>query len=113
MPEIIIDTKMSSLEELLQCASLLESEIEVRRRETKKEAAQKIKELAKTYQLDLDSILNGNEEKSVTKVKPKYQHPDQSHLKWTGRGRQPVWIAELLASGRSLNSLLIEEEALA
>lgn len=110
MSEIILDLESAPLEELLKNHALLEKVIAKRRQDTKKEAAQKIKELAKTYQLDLDSLLKEKEEKSVTKVKPKYQHPDRPDLQWTGRGRQPTWVAELLASGRTLDSLLIDAE---
>ena len=110
MSEIMLDLESASLEELLQNQALLEKAIDKIRQETKKEATQKIKELAKTYQLDLDSIIKGNDEKSVAKVRPKYQHPDRPDLQWTGRGRQPVWIAELLSNGKSLDSLLIEPE---
>lgn len=113
MPEIIIDTDSASLQELLDCYSLLEKEIEQKRNETKKEAAQKIKELARTYQLDLENILKEPIEKVSVKVKPKYQHPDNCQLQWTGRGRQPLWVAELLASGKTLDSLLIEDEVAA
>ena len=40
-----------------------------------------------------------------TKVAPKYR--DESGNTWTGRGKQPRWIVAALASGRSLDSLLI------
>ena len=33
------------------------------------------------------------------KVKVKYRHPDNPALEWTGRGRQPKWVAEWLAAG--------------
>ena len=108
MTEIIANLTAARLEELLEYQVLLEKEITKRRQETKKEAAKKIKELAKVYQLDLHTLLNG-EENTKLLVKPKYQHPDNPQLQWTGRGKQPLWIAELLASGRSLDSLVIDE----
>jgi len=33
------------------------------------------------------------------KVPIKYQHPTQSHLNWTGRGKTPAWVSELKAAG--------------
>lgn len=40
-----------------------------------------------------------------TKVAPKYR--DDAGNTWTGRGKQPKWVVAALASGRSLESLLI------
>ena len=37
---------------------------------------------------------------------PKYRNPTTGKT-WTGKGRQPKWIAEALATGASLNSFLI------
>lgn len=37
------------------------------------------------------------------KVKPKYQNPADSLQTWTGRGRQPRWIAEGIANGKALD----------
>jgi len=37
---------------------------------------------------------------------PKYRNPTTGKT-WTGKGRQPKWIAEAIATGASLNSFLI------
>jgi DNA-binding protein H-NS len=42
-------------------------------------------------------------------VPPKYRNPDNPAETWTGRGRQPKWIAAKLADGVALNMLLIEK----
>ena len=41
-------------------------------------------------------------------VAPKYQLDDKT---WTGRGKQPLWVAEALAVGLTLEDLLIEKPA--
>lgn len=38
---------------------------------------------------------------------PKYRHPDDSTLTWSGRGRQPDWYKEIIAAGTSPEELLI------
>jgi DNA-binding protein H-NS len=40
------------------------------------------------------------------KVEAKYRHPDTTQT-WTGRGRQPTWVTDLLTSGRTLDQLKI------
>lgn len=51
--------------------------------------------------------LVGSDKGSVTKSRPKYAHPDNRALTWTGRGRQPRWIKEGLAEGKSLGDFAI------
>lgn len=37
--------------------------------------------------------------KRVTPAAPKFCHPDDSSLTWSGRGRKPSWLVELESSG--------------
>lgn len=41
------------------------------------------------------------------KVAPKYRNPANPQETWTGRGRQPKWMAQLVAMGRSPSDFLI------
>lgn len=41
------------------------------------------------------------------KVKPKYRHPENAEITWTGRGRKPGWVEEQLKAGNTLEQLLI------
>jgi len=45
------------------------------------------------------------------KVLPKYQNPKNDAETWSGRGKQPRWLAAQLRSGKSLNSFLITRSA--
>ncbi len=40
-------------------------------------------------------------------VAPKYQHPENPELTWTGRGRKPRWIADALDGGAKLEDFAI------
>lgn len=40
-------------------------------------------------------------------VSPKFQNPKSPFQTWTGRGRQPRWVRELLATGGRLEDLKI------
>ena len=42
------------------------------------------------------------------KVPPKYRHPEDMTLTWTGRGLKPKWIALMLENGAKLEDLLIK-----
>ena len=50
--------------------------------------------------------LNSGERKPVA---PKYRN--ETGETWTGRGKQPKWVAEALASGLTLEDLMIEKPA--
>ena len=40
---------------------------------------------------------------------PKYQNPNNAAQTWSGKGKQPHWVAEVLAQGRTLDSLLTDD----
>jgi len=41
------------------------------------------------------------------KVFPKFRNPEPPHQTWSGRGRQPRWVRELLAAGKTIDDLRI------
>jgi len=45
--------------------------------------------------------------KSSGKVAPKYRNPGNSTETWTGRGKQPRWLAAETGKGRKLDEFLI------
>jgi DNA-binding protein H-NS len=42
------------------------------------------------------------------KVLPKFRNPELASETWSGRGKQPRWVSELIAKGASLNDCLIQ-----
>lgn len=40
-------------------------------------------------------------------VAPKYRNPANKEQTWTGRGKQPHWVRDALASGKKLEQLAI------
>jgi DNA-binding protein H-NS/nucleoside phosphorylase len=49
-----------------------------------------------------------NRERSKFRSEPKYAKPGDPSMTWSGKGRQPHWVKEHLASGGSINDLAIE-----
>jgi DNA-binding protein H-NS len=39
-----------------------------------------------------------------------YRNPSNSAETWTGRGRQPKWVRDALASGTRLEEMLIDQD---
>ena len=79
----------------------------------KKEIAEKVRKLAKDNGLEISDLLAADKpnkakaKKSRGKVAPKYKNPANGSETWTGRGRQPRWVADALTGGKSLEDLLI------
>ena len=46
--------------------------------------------------------------RKLGKVPPKYRNPAKPSETWTGRGKQPRWLAAETASGRNLTEFLIK-----
>lgn len=43
------------------------------------------------------------------RVPPKYRHPENKDLTWTGRGNKPLWVVSYLDDGGDLETLLIDK----
>lgn len=49
--------------------------------------------------------------RKLGKVAPKYRNPANTKETWTGRGKQPRWLAELTAQGKKVEEFLIAKAA--
>lgn len=45
--------------------------------------------------------------RKLPKVAPKYRNPANADETWTGRGKQPRWLAELTSQGKKVEDFLI------
>lgn len=59
--------------------------------------------------VDLKGVKRRKAAKPVRKVAPKYQHPDDENVKWSGRGRKPLWVLSHLDGGGSMEDLQISD----
>ncbi len=57
--------------------------------------------------LSLADLVPRTPAKAKVKVTPKYKHPEDPAKTWTGRGRKPSWVLQLLDEGKSIDDLLI------
>lgn len=59
----------------------------------------------KAFGFNLEDVLSEGNIKKKPKVAPKYAHPENPELTWTGRGRKPKWVEAALASGKCMKDL--------
>lgn len=84
------------------------AELKRREKEDKAKARKEIEAIAAAHGFSLDDLLGGVSEPKVKKaVAVKYRHPENADLAWTGRGRQPKWVADFIISGGNLEQLLV------
>lgn len=110
----------ASIKELQQAANAVKLEIAKRENNTKASLLKQVKKLAADAGVSIDDLLGKapraakgprtarKVSKPRGKVAPKYRNPANAAETWTGRGRQPAWVAKFVASGKSLDALLIK-----
>ncbi|MFC7705899.1 H-NS family nucleoid-associated regulatory protein [Plastorhodobacter daqingensis] len=95
-----------SLKELKQLQKDVTQAIETYKDRQREEALREIENIAREKGFSL-SELTGALKKRRKTVAPKYVHPEEPDLTWTGRGRQPRWVGEALAAGKTMDDLRI------
>lgn len=72
------------------------------------ECLKELKAVARKHGFTLDEVIGGKTSGgSKPKGAAKYANPADASQTWTGRGRQPNWVKEALAKGKSLDSMAI------
>lgn len=107
-----MDLSNMSLADLQALQPKITEEIKKRQADVHAKARQQILQIAQDAGVPLKDLMNsgfklnksGGERKPV---EAKYKNPANHSQTWTGRGRQPKWVEESLASGKSLNDLKI------
>ena len=75
----------------------------------KREAYTELLERARQMGFKLEELIESQSGKPVrTAIKPKYRHPENWELTWSGRGRKPRWFVLALESGFEESDLLIQ-----
>ena len=103
------DVSKLSIEELEGLVKDAQAEITARREAERERILGQMRELAASLGMTLEDIgrLERGKGGAASGVPPKYRHPNNPLLTWTGRGKRPAWITEALASGKSLKDLAV------
>ena len=96
-----------SLDELKALSKDVDKAIESYEARKLNEARAVLEAKARELGVSLDAVMGGSNGRKKTVIAPKYRHPENPALTWTGRGRTPKWITEYEAQGGSRDDLLI------
>lgn len=105
---IPMDISNISLPELKDLLAQIPKEIERRQKDERTKLLKEMEALAAEHGFQLEELIGaGGIKKERTAVATKYRHPSNPELAWTGRGRQPKWVAEFQSNGGTLEQLKV------
>jgi len=108
----VIDVSHLTVNQLDDLIAQAQQEITRKKALARKSLIADMEKLARDAGVSLGELFpeagNTKPAKVKSSVAAKYRNPNDASQTWTGRGRQPLWIAALLAEGKSLDSLLIK-----
>lgn len=105
-----VDLSDYNLSELKGLQVEIEKEIKNRQQQEVTKAREQILAIAQGLGVSVAEVLanNGGKSKGTgKKVEAQYRNPADNAQTWTGRGRQPRWIADGLAGGKTLDDFRI------
>lgn len=101
-----MDLSKLKLAELNDLQAQVGVEMKNREKSDMEKARADINAIAQSLGLSLKDLLGtseskGNVRKQTGKVAVQYRVPQDASQEWTGRGRQPGWVKQFLASGKT------------
>ena len=106
---------MTSYQDLIKQREALTVQIEQARQREIADAVARARALVAEFQLTPQDVFpTGRKARagrgSGAKVAPKYRNPANTKETWSGRGKQPRWLAALTAKGRKVEEFLIKKK---
>jgi DNA-binding protein H-NS len=103
-----MDLSGLSVAELRALEVQLKSEIKRREHEEMAKAREQILAIANSVGMPLKDLMGAAPVRARSgSVAVRYRHPSNASLQWTGRGRQPKWVAEWQQEHQSLDGLRV------
>lgn len=96
-----LNLEAMSLKELRQLQRDLAKAISTYEDRHKAEARTKLEAIAKEMGYSLADLISVEVKTTRAPAVAKYHHPENAGITWSGRGRQPQWFADALASGKT------------
>lgn len=106
-----IDVSSLSVSQLEALAVQVQDEITRKKAQAKKSLIADMEKLAREAGVSLSELFEVTADtkpaKAKSSVAAKYRNPNDASQTWSGRGRQPLWLAALLAEGKRLEDFAI------
>lgn len=102
-----IELNSFTLPELKQLHKDVSKAIESFENRRKAEALAALEAKAKELGFSLSDIAGATKGRKRSPSVPKYRHPENADITWTGRGRKPKWVQDHIDAGKDISSLEI------
>ncbi len=107
-----IDLNGLSVAELEQLIGDAKARIDALKKQQYAELRRTLEAQARSAGFDIYELFAGRGRAPVAAgdkrvVAPKYRNPADASQTWTGRGKQPIWVRDALAAGKTLAQLAI------
>ena len=103
-----IDLDKMSEKELTDLRTQVDRALSSGRTRRRAEARRAAEDAASKHGFSLGELLgDGGGRAGKTKAPPKYRNPADASQTWSGRGRQPGWLKEGMAKGKSMSDFAI------
>lgn len=103
-----MDLSKLSMAELKDLLTQAQKEEKNRAKSEVDAARNEIYAIAHRMGLPLQDLIGTGIRKTTGKVAVQYRNPANATQEWTGRGRQPNWVKELIASGKDLQTAKVK-----
>lgn len=103
-----MDLKQASTHDLVRIRRDVEAELRVRHQAKPEDTEHQLRDAAQKWGYALTEVLSGvipDYEREA--MHPRYQHPFDPNLVWSGAGRKPDWVREWEREGHSVEELRI------
>ena len=101
------DLEALSLPELKKMQKDIAKAISTYQDRQKAEARAKVEAVARELGYSMAELVGADSKPKRAPVAPKYQHPENPAVTWSGRGRKPQWFVDALAAGTTAGDLEI------
>ena len=95
------DLEALSLNELKKMQKDIAKAISTFEDRQKAEARAKVEAFARDLGYSLAELVGTETKIARAPAPPKYRHPENPAVTWSGRGRKPQWFVDALATGRT------------
>jgi DNA-binding protein H-NS len=102
-----MDVSNLSVAELKKLQEQVRVEMKKRESSDLAKAREQIMAIAQTAGIPLRELMTNGVRAKTGTVAVRYRHPDDASQQWTGRGRQPKWVAAWVAGGKSIDLLRV------
>jgi DNA-binding protein H-NS len=103
-----MDLNTMSSAEFKQLQADLANAIEARQKEDLRSAHLAAEKAVGEFGFSLEDVFPSAVKRPTGKAVPKYRNPGNPGQTWTGRGRKPKWVYEVLQAGADLTDLEIK-----